>query len=53
MYWIEFRTVFNVKTAPTREGDAVGGVIEAPHTWAENKYFGHKILMKPSHDCSY
>ena len=25
----------------------------APHAWAENIYFGHKILMKPSHDCSY
>ena len=25
-----------------------------PHTWAENIYFGHKILMKPTHDyCSY
>ena len=26
---------------------------EAPNTWAEKIYFGHKILMKPSHDCSY
>ena len=25
----------------------------APHTWAEKIYVGHKILMKPSHDCSY
>ena len=25
----------------------------APHTWAEKIYFGLKILMKPSHDCSY
>ena len=24
----------------------------APHTWTKNVYFGHKILMKSSHDCS-
>ena len=30
-----------------------GRVNGAPHTWAETKYFGHKILMKSSHDCSY
>ena len=33
--------------------DAVLVLNGAPHTWAENIYFGHKILMKPSHDCSY
>ena len=25
----------------------------APRVWAEKKYFGHKILMKQPHDCSY
>ena len=25
----------------------------APHTWAEKIYFGHKTLMKSSHDWSY
>ena len=28
-------------------------VNEAPHTWVGKIYFGLKILMKPSHDCSY
>ena len=25
----------------------------APRVWAEKIYFGHKILMKQPHDCSY
>ena len=25
----------------------------APRVWAEKIYFGHKILMKQLHDCSY
>ena len=25
----------------------------APRVWAEKKHFGHKILMKQPHDCSY
>ena len=25
----------------------------APRVWAEKTYFGHKILMKKPHDCSY
>ena len=36
-----------------REHSNVDDINGAPHTWAEKIYFGHKILMRPSHDCSY
>ena len=29
-------------------------LLTGPHAfWPKRNYFGHKILMKPSHDCSY
>ena len=29
------------------------GINGAPRVWAEKNIFGHKILMKQPHDCSY
>ena len=42
-----------VNVARKQGSTSYPGLNGAPRVLAERNYFGHKMLMKPSHDCGY